>query len=401
MMKKLAVIKIGARICFGKVNKNGEYKNPRDTSGGNGEARAIIEMLHRGGADITIMTNVADDDYKPEQYKSVNIIDLYNENKIESYFKEQNFDALVILNGSFTIFGGVEGDLVWMNIANYNAINLFPKTPYLILCDLALVAINNMWSGMISKKPWGDKYKDKQLDVTRDDIVVLTQAYDTKTMYNLIAKNKNAIKVKRENVRHFPFERFPSLYDKNYFEVNENPEYDLLYGGTMRGGRRANKLAKFYFGYSDDINVELFGKLKENELTELARKKFGGGRAPKFGGVVNYVDFCNKMHSSLSHIVVGDKIYEQTGYVPQRCYESICANVVTFIDYELDTYKRIFGFDEELKNFMYVKNVKDVENKIKQLKSDKELLNRILEKQHKVVEFDKDKYCVDFVNMIE
>ena len=75
--KKLAVIKIGARICFGKVNKNGEYKNPRDTSGGNGEARAIIEMLHRGGADITIMTNVADDDYKPEQYKFVNIIDLY------------------------------------------------------------------------------------------------------------------------------------------------------------------------------------------------------------------------------------------------------------------------------------------------------------------------------------
>ncbi len=75
-------------------------------------------------------------------------------------------------------------------------------------------------------------------------------------------------------------------------------------------------------------------------------------------------------------------------------------DVVTFIDYELDTYKRIFGFDDELKNFMYVKNVKDVENKIKQLKSDKELLNRILEKQHKVVEFDKDKYCVDFVNMI-
>ena len=185
-------------------------------------------MLHRGGADITVMTNVADDDYKPEQYKFVNIIDLYNENKIESYFKEQNFDALIILNGSFTIFGGVEGDLVWMNIANYNAINLFPKTPYLILCDLALVAINNMWSGMISKKPWGDKYKDKQLDVTRDDIVVITQAYDTKTMHSLIAKNKNAIKVRPENVRHFPFERFPSLYDKNYFEVNENPEYGSL-----------------------------------------------------------------------------------------------------------------------------------------------------------------------------
>ena len=73
-MKKLAVIKIGARICFSKVNKNGEYKNPRDTSGGNGEARAIIEMLHRGGADITIMTNVADDDYKPEQSSSTHFL---------------------------------------------------------------------------------------------------------------------------------------------------------------------------------------------------------------------------------------------------------------------------------------------------------------------------------------
>lgn len=399
-MKKIAVVKIGARICFGKVNKEGEYKDPRDTSGGNGEARAIIEMLKRGGADVTIMTNVADDDYLPEDYAFVNIIDLFNEGKLESYLKEQNFDSLVVLNGAFNIFGGVEGSLVWLSIASYNAINLFPKTVYYCLCDIALAPIKNIYSGMIARKPWGEKYKDYALDVTRDDIVILTQASDTKAMHKLLEKSKSTPTIKLENVRHFPFERFPALYDRNYFDVNENPTYDLLYGGTMRGGRRANKLAKFYYGYSDDVNVELFGKLKEEELTEIAKKKFGLKRVPSYGGVVNYVDFCKKMNDTLTHVVVGDKIYEDTNYVPQRCYESICSNVITFLDKDLDTNKRIYGWSNLLKDYMYVSNNKDVEKKIKELKSNKELRNKILAEQHKVVEFDKDKYCKDFVDLL-
>ena len=45
---KVGVIKLGSRISF----------NANDTSGGNGEARSIIKMLHGGGADVEIFTKI-------------------------------------------------------------------------------------------------------------------------------------------------------------------------------------------------------------------------------------------------------------------------------------------------------------------------------------------------------
>ena len=53
-------------------------------------------------------------------------------------------------------------------------------------------------------------------------------------------------------------------------------------------------------------------------------------------------------------------------------------------------------FADKVYNVPFSRSPKSSDN----IKAYKEL-KRILEKQHKVVEFDKDKYCVDFVNMIE
>lgn len=79
-MHKMAICKIGGRISFGKVDRNGNFSNAKDSSGGNGEAKAIIDIAKKSGAfDITILTRLAKNDYIPEDYKFVDIVKTYNE----------------------------------------------------------------------------------------------------------------------------------------------------------------------------------------------------------------------------------------------------------------------------------------------------------------------------------
>jgi hypothetical protein len=81
-MHKLAVCKIGGRISFGKVDKDCNISNARDTSGGNGEAKAMIDIANKSGKfDITVLTKTTSKDYFPPIYKFVDIVKLLEEGK--------------------------------------------------------------------------------------------------------------------------------------------------------------------------------------------------------------------------------------------------------------------------------------------------------------------------------
>lgn len=400
-MKKIAVIKIGARISFGSINKNGELKDSKDTSGGNGEAKAIIKMLDIANYDITILTKVLDKDYLPEKYKFADIVEMFTTKTTEEFFKKENFDSLIILNGNFNCFGGAEKSIL-LDLANYDAINKFDKTPYLCLCDIALVTTKDIYS-TCKNKPWGNKY-DESLNIVRDDIHIITQAHDISALYNLIKKNKRAINVKKENISYFPFEKFPLITnDLSKYKVNENYEYDLSYGGTMRANRRTKKLVKFYYNHDKSISVNIFGKMKQDVLEEEAKKQYGVNfSSPTITGPVLYTEYCDKMNSSLSHVVIGDKIYEECDYIPQRCYESILSNVVTFIDSDLDKTKRVYE-DETLKDFLYVSNVKELDKKITKLKEDDMFRFDIIKKCNETIvdKIDIENYCKLFSDIIK
>lgn len=411
---KVAVIKIGSRISFGSIEKTksasfslfGDHnvvediKPCKDTSGGNGEAKAIIKMLYDGGADVTIYTKILNNDYLPTEYKFKNILDLYTNKILETDINSQDYDALIVVNGNYNCFGGAE-DSILLDLANYNAITKFNKKVFYCLCDPALI-LTDIWKN-VKSKPWASNHNESDLRIDRDDIIYICQAYDTEVIKNKLDKQKTDNKIIIKNFLHYPFEKFPALYDYNYIDMCISPKYDLLYGGTMRSGRRAKKMVKFYYGYSDDINVEMFGKLKEDELNLIRDKYFVGKRAPKFGDAVNYLEFCKKMNNSLAHVVIGDKLYEESNDVPQRTYESICSNVITFIDKDIDTKKRVFGSDEFLKSFMYVDDYKDVENKINMIKNDPDLRYRIINQQKNCIFPNSGpiEYCKNFVKLIE
>jgi hypothetical protein len=179
----------------------------------------------------------------------------------------------------------------------------------------------------------------------------------------------------------------------------EEPKYDLLYGGTMRGNRRISKMVKFYFGYSDDIKVEMFGKMNSEDLEKEANKQGGGLRVPEYGPAVQFQEYSNKVTNTYAHIVIGDKWYEGND-MPQRCYQSIWASTVTFIDLELDPQKRVFKGSDFCSKFNYVNSREEVEKKLKALKENPAIRKKIIDEQFKAINFDEQTYCNNLVKLL-
>lgn len=398
---KVAVIKLGSRISF----------NANDTSGGNGEARSIIKMLHEGGAEVHIFTKILKKDNLVPEYHWHDLTKILNSSLESRYGRlfsglpssytqlqrsgqpfNPSFDALVVLNGNVNFFGGAEDP---EQLLNYAAINNFGGPVYYILCDPELT-LKQVWPS-VEKKEWASNWSDSLLNITRNDITFVSQPHDVEKVLAELGNNE----VKPAKIVHYPFEKFPCLNVPLAF--NENPKVDLSYGGTMRGGKRIAKMLKFYFDHPSDISVEMFGKIDEEDF--LKHKKYGPQATkltkPKFTGPVRYDEMLPKMNEAMAHCVIGDPWYEEINDMAQRCYESIWSSVVTFIDHDLDKLRRVYGADKELSDFLYVKTREELSEKIQLLKTDVETRREIVQAQFLAVGFDPKKYCESFVNLIK
>ena len=367
---KVAVIKLGSRISF----------NANDTSGANGEARSICKMLVGGGAEVHIFTKILKKDNLVADYKWHNIAEA-DQSDLDAT------DSLVVLNGNVNFFGGAE-DVE--QLLNYEIINNFKGPVFYVYCDPELT-LKQVWPS-VSKKPWASNWSQQRLEITRKDIVYLCQPHDTtKIAYDL--KGNEIIPAK---IIHFPFEQFPCLNEQLPF--NENPEVDISYGGTMRGGKRVKKMAKFYFGHPEELTVEMFGKIEAKDFED---KYVSGLRHPTFSGPVKYDDMLAKMNKAMSHCVIGDPYYEKINDMAQRAYESIWSHVVTFIDADMDRLRRVYGRDRVLSDFLYVQNREELSEKIALMKLDKNLRRQITEDQIKAIAFNPNEYCESFVNLLK
>jgi hypothetical protein len=368
---KVAVIKLGSRISFGA----------NDCSGANGEARSICKMLKLGGAEVHIFTKILKKDNLVEEYKWH---DLTNWQGLNS---ELELDTLIVLNGTVQFYGGVEDK---EQLHNYSIINSFKGRVFYIYCDPELT-LKQVWSS-VSKKPWASNWKETDLNVTRTDIIYLSQPNDIEQVMKGFGKNE----VIPSSIIHFPFEQFPCLNEPLPF--NPIPEVDLSYGGTMRGGKREKKMVKFYFGHPEELSVEMFGKITSKDFTP---KLVQGLREPTFTGPVRYDEMLSKMNKSMAHCVLGDPYYEKINDIPQRHYESVMAGVVTFMDSDMDKVRRVWSKDRILGDFLYVQTRQELSEKIILLKEDPHLRKQILEDQIAAIAFDPKSYCDDFVGALK
>lgn len=384
---RIGVLKLGLKVDY----------SIEDNRGALSEAKILIDMLHRGGADVVLFTQIDQGDVFPDWLEHHDIY--YSNHKFD--INTYNIDKLVIINGS------IEGpsqskDAVILNAYNYKAINTFNGKVYYLLCDPDLVLKQSIAENISKFGAWDEVSEAGDYQINRNDIRYIVQPYNTDIIFDYINSSEDNCLILKNNIYHFPFEKFPCLYDNNIYGYNENPKYDLMYGGSIRVGRRAYKIAKYLYGYSDDINVLLFGKMDPELLSNIARDEFGiTDKHPNIEGLVPYNKFCNKLNSSLSTIVIGDKLYEDSNDIAQRCYESMMAQVVTFIDSDLDKKKIVFENNIVLKNFMYVSSQKELEQKIRFIKENEACRKYIIDYQNKLTQFDTKQYCEKLVNILK
>ena len=372
---KVGVIKLGARISFDSLG----------TSGGTGETISIIKMLALGGAEVVAFTKIIKNESQNpmDNVSVVQILDWYQESN------NMGLDALLVLNGNVNFFGGAEDA---HQIANYHIINNFKGKVFYVYCDPSLT-LKQLWPA-IEKKEWGNKYKREDIEITRTDIIYLSQPYDTDAVLNNVLTGKNEIKPAK--VVHYPFEQFPCLHPQSKF--NEAPSVDLSYGGTMRGGKREKKMVKYYFDYPSDISVEMFGKITKEDFKP---KNIANIQTfPEFTGPVNYGDMHRKMNDALAHVVIGDDLYYAIDDIAQRAAESVWSKNVTFFDYDADPTRRFFNNHPVLTEFLYVKTREEVTERLRLLKSDPELRKEIIELQLSALNFDARRYCQGLVKLI-
>jgi hypothetical protein len=399
--KRILIAKFGGsngRISFGSVDKEGNIRRSKDITSGCTEAKTIIEILEKTGKfEIGVLTKILDKDYLPSKYEFYSTLKLGHED-MDAFFKEKKFDYMLIINGSINCFGGAEEAMI-PDLCIYRMMHYFPGKIFYCQCDLAINMMFDVYE-YISSKPWSSKYSKDEYDISGKDIIAITQANDLDK--HLVEINKKKMyQFKRENLRNFHFEKYPTIMPFAHVEKNTSPIYDLGYGGTLRGGRRIKKLVKYYFGYPDEIKVNLYGKLNDPKLIDQAKKIYGNDVSmPDFGTTCNFVDNGKMLNKSLATIVIGDEIFERTQTVQQRAYQAMCANVVAFIDEDLDVNHDIFKHDDVLNRFMYVTSKDDVVEKIRTLKSDPKLVDYILSKQQEIISFDKDVWANELADII-
>ncbi|MCK9416827.1 hypothetical protein M0Q97_09245 [Candidatus Dojkabacteria bacterium] len=363
---KIALIKLGARLS---------YKS-RGTSGGIGESLAIIELLKIAGVEVHIYTKKPDDLI----YNGVYFHDLKEHEKINDF----NYDSLLIMNGSINFFGGAE---TVEEMSNLWIINNFKGNVFYIFCDPNLL-LKQIY-GSIEKKEWGNKYKKENIEIIRKDITCICQS----RRIDLIQKMHEKGNVFFKKIVHYPFEKFPLITFKDE-NINDDLQWDILYGGTFRGGRREKDMVKFFFGYPDNIKVQMFGKI---ELSQFHTKLIEKQQEPSFGEPVKYTNYNNKMKTGLSTIIIGDEFYKKLDIAAQRVYESIQIGNIVFIDESYDKNKIIFK-NNFLKNFSYVNNKEDVIKRLNILKQHN--YKEIIKLQKEDTKIDKQEYCNNFKNLL-
>lgn len=374
--------------------KLGGHFDEDNTSINIGEVKSIYILLSKiqeiSKLDIfTILSKKQEDAKKPKQ------ISLFSKKKeieynIRSLNKEFNslindYDALLIVNGSINFFGGAEDESI---LLTYKAIRDFKKDVFYFLTDPALM----LKQLNISSKSWSDKYKDENYFFIDKKVNYICQANNLDYIKELSEKDSY---VKINEIHNFPFEKFTYVYNIP-IAFNPNPVKDLAYGGTFRSGAREKALVNFYFGYNK-VNVELFGKLRIDDFNE---KRISSLSVPSFGPFVPYSQFISYMNKeTMSTVLIGDDLYIKCEDIAQRVYESILASVICFVDITYDKNKIIFK-NEILRDFNYVSSRQEVEEKINYLKNNLHFRENIVKLQYEDTKINVQEYCHDLYKIL-
>jgi len=362
---KIAILKLGGRIA------NEGYGITSF------EAVSVSKMLSYGNK-VDCITKISNKDKPIPELNILEITEHYN--KIS-----KNYDALVVINGNINFYGGTETP---EQLLNLNIINNFDGPVFYIFID-TLLPLKNIWNS-VQRKPWSKKYKEDDILIKRNDITYITMCYDTNSVYNITNKTD----IKPNKVVYFPFEKYAFFGER--LPLVGQKDVDLIYGANSFRNKREKKFIKFYFDLPEDIKVKFYGKMKP---TDFNPKLTDGKRFPIFNPPIQYKENLITMNKSISTINISDTFNEGKQLNP-RVYETVLANVISFMDIDYDPQKKAFK-DSELQEFLYIKDKNELIDKIRKLKSDSFFMKKIIDLQYKDSFISTQDLCKQFCELVE
>lgn len=292
---------------------------------------------------------------------------------VDENYDINKYDKILILNDSCNMFGGLE---ITTMTTIYKLLHKFNKQIYYILTDLSLPFVD--YYKLIKNKEWNN-YNEDDFKL-QNDIIILSQSFNI----NIVKKIHKDINIK--DIIYVPFEQWKLYTDKIIHNNNRN--IDLIYGGSFRTGRREKKFIEYFF--DKDINIEIYGNMKLSQFKNVDNLK-----KPIFTNKVDNKMVLEKNSTSLATIIMGDKNYNDN-IVTLRFIEALLSNTICFIDNDFDT-KHIL-----LQDYFYVHNGDELEQKIKEIKADKNLYNQLIQLQHdKLIELYNNNLPVFLYNILK
>ena len=312
MKHKLLVAKIGANITFSSSNK----------SAANADILYFLRTLDHSQFEVTIVTHHTRNTLipKPLIFKEIE----------DSDWSFDDYDSILIFNGSINFFGGAESlglKGLYQKLANSAIPIRWANT------DGALLF--KQIEPLVSKRDWRKDYMNGQMHIDPKRVTYLTQARHTETIANLIQSNVNHVQAPK--VEHFPWDKTIWSKHQNYFRKKITPmskrQWHVIYGGAPRNTYRRKRIEFFYGALPDSLNVKLFGNLTSLKVDNCL-----------VAGKVSYQQFVKETMEGKSTIIIGDEFYEDNFYT-LRMHESILAGTIVLIDNKFDSHHLFFGRD--------------------------------------------------------
>lgn len=302
-----------------------------------------------------------------------------------SYYKDASntslllYDDIYVYNSTANFIGGTvqSHTIKQLKEISLHMGRLFyiQTDPQLHLVNLATVIYDAVQRGR--SLTFANDLRLSYEDVARIKLLSWTVLYNGKNSENYLRfYTKKISSNHRCTISNFEYvDYFEKLYATVPMLLSEDRplrsrEYDLVYYGNWRPERA--KAFKKYF-VNNGLKNYLIG-VKPNHLKDIVMHD------TNFNDYVNHSLLGNEINRAIASVVIGDPTHGDTEVKTARFFENIKCRVVSFIDVQYDP-KRVLYKNELLKSHLYVKDGRELAQKLNKIKERNGLFERIIDLQ--------------------
>lgn len=333
--------------------------------------------------------------YKNKLNDIPKIIGLNQKNILSTY----KVNDIFILQSSNNVFGGALQSYYFFNLNNiydwyhrkkltdrlyfiqddprYCYYNTTPYWDYRIFDKESVSIVHNktITDSEVNNEKALFKTRRKEVEQMMDDVIILFCGIDYQKFIDKFNLKKTALVIHPEKWEQFNVYQYLALSDELDMKMTDysfkSKKYDSIYCGTQKNdGWRILRTEEFYKDIRKPFchmfsTKPFFVNMKEGKDFDKAE-------------YCNYYDYIKYMgENALSTFVTHDKNIIGNQVSPRyRYYDAMLADIVCFVDIMYDPDKKLVK-NSELKDFMYVKNSKDMADKIAKLRKNEKFFRHI------------------------